>query len=134
MPVLVTPQKTQPSKRGSAASIACQNRSESKITRSQSHTGRSTSSGNRTWLAALDDEVRFPRKARSMQNTVMSQSPPLLQPFYICQQDEPFFATLHDAHGPARDVAVVMCPPFGWEDMCSYRGRLEWASSLAAEG
>jgi pimeloyl-ACP methyl ester carboxylesterase len=64
----------------------------------------------------------------------MSQSPPLLQPFYISEHDEPFFATLHDAHGRARDVAAIMCPPFGWEDMCSYRGRLEWASSLAAEG
>jgi alpha-beta hydrolase superfamily lysophospholipase len=64
----------------------------------------------------------------------MSQSPPLLQPFYISEHDEPFFATLHDAHGPARDVAAIVCPPFGWEDMCSYRGRLEWASSLAAEG
>jgi alpha-beta hydrolase superfamily lysophospholipase len=63
----------------------------------------------------------------------MSQ-PPSLQPFYISGQDGPFFVTLHDAHGPARDVAIVICPPFGWEDMCSYRGRLEWASSLAAEG
>lgn len=64
----------------------------------------------------------------------MSQSPPPLQPFYISGQDESFFVTLHDAHGPRRDVAIVLCPPFGWEDMCSYRGRLEWASSLAAEG
>lgn len=64
----------------------------------------------------------------------MSHSPPSLQPFYISGQDESFFVTLHDAHGPRRDVAIVLCPPFGWEDMCSYRGRLEWASSLAAEG
>jgi alpha-beta hydrolase superfamily lysophospholipase len=64
----------------------------------------------------------------------MSQSAPSLQQFYISEQDESFFATLHDAHGSRRDVAIVLCPPFGWEDMCSYRGRLEWASSLAAEG
>ncbi len=64
----------------------------------------------------------------------MSHSPPSLKPFYISGQDESFFVTLHDAHGPRRDVAIVLCPPFGWEDMCSYRGRLEWASSLAAEG
>jgi alpha-beta hydrolase superfamily lysophospholipase len=64
----------------------------------------------------------------------MSQSKPSLQPFYISGQSESFFATLHDATAPARDVAVVLCPPFGWEDMCSYRSRLEWASSLAGAG
>jgi|HubBroStandDraft_2_1064218.scaffolds.fasta_scaffold03486_4 pimeloyl-ACP methyl ester carboxylesterase len=64
----------------------------------------------------------------------MSQIPPSPQPFYISERDQSFFATLHDAHGPARDVAIVMCPPFGWEDMCSYRSRLEWASLLAADG
>jgi pimeloyl-ACP methyl ester carboxylesterase len=64
----------------------------------------------------------------------MSQSPPSLQPFYISEQGESFFATLHDAQGLRRDVAIVLCPPFGWEDMCSYRARLEWAWSLAAAG
>jgi pimeloyl-ACP methyl ester carboxylesterase len=64
----------------------------------------------------------------------MSQIPPSPQPFYISEQGQSFFATLHDAQGPARNVAVVLCPPFGWEDMCSYRSRLEWASLLAGEG
>ena len=30
-----------------------------------------------------------------------------------------------------RDSAVILCPPFGWEDMCSYRVRREWAEHLA---
>ena len=28
----------------------------------------------------------------------------------------------------------MLCPPFGWEDMCSYRVRREWAELLAADG
>jgi pimeloyl-ACP methyl ester carboxylesterase len=41
------------------------------------------------------------------------------------------FGLLHPADG---GTAVVMCPPFGWEDMCSYRSRRAWAQSLAASG
>ena len=41
-------------------------------------------------------------------------------------------------HPPApaneRGVAVLMCPPFGWEEMCSYRGRWAWAQALAQAG
>ena len=41
-------------------------------------------------------------------------------------------------HRPApaneRGVAVLMCPPFGWEEMCSYRGRWAWAQALAQAG
>jgi pimeloyl-ACP methyl ester carboxylesterase len=55
--------------------------------------------------------------------------------FYICDRDEgPIFATLHEASEPAHDVAILLCPPFGWEDMCSYRSRREWACSLADSG
>ncbi len=56
------------------------------------------------------------------------------KPLYISDQGESIFAMLHEAQGPAREVAVILCPPFGWEDMCSYRSRREWASLLAAEG
>jgi alpha-beta hydrolase superfamily lysophospholipase len=54
----------------------------------------------------------------------------------------PVFAVLHiGARPPARSpaepqsqTAVLLCPPFGWEDMCCYRVRREWAEHLARAG
>jgi len=48
--------------------------------------------------------------------------------------DAPFFAFLHMGAAPTRQTAVLLCPPFGWEDMCSYRARREWAEHLARAG
>ena len=41
---------------------------------------------------------------------------------------------LHRPAGPPGDVAVLLCSPFGWEDMCSYRAQRDWAIALAAAG
>jgi len=46
----------------------------------------------------------------------------------------PFFAVLHSGAAPTTQTAVLLCPPFGWEDMCSYRSRREWAEHLARAG
>jgi dienelactone hydrolase len=64
----------------------------------------------------------------------MSQAEPSTEGLYIHDHGESIFANLHHAQGPSREVAVLICPPFGWEDMCSFRSRREWAASLAAAG
>ena len=45
------------------------------------------------------------------------------------------FSFLHEPEaGVARGPAVLICPPFGWDDICSYRPRRDWAERLAADG
>jgi pimeloyl-ACP methyl ester carboxylesterase len=56
-------------------------------------------------------------------------------PIYLDAAGEPVFGLFHEAarHLPhAR--AVLLCPPFGWEDICSYRSRRDWSEQLAAAG
>lgn len=48
---------------------------------------------------------------------------------------DPVFALLHMPPREARgEIAVLICPPFGWDDVCSYRSRRDWAESLASSG
>jgi dienelactone hydrolase len=48
---------------------------------------------------------------------------------------DPIFCTRHEpAPGGARDTAVILCPPFGWEEVCAYRSLRVWAERLAAAG
>ncbi len=48
---------------------------------------------------------------------------------------DPVFAVLHSpAEHSRREVAVLICPPFGWDEVCSYRGRRGWAEALAVAG
>lgn len=42
---------------------------------------------------------------------------------------------LHEPEaGAAGDTAVLLCPPFGWQQDCSYRGLRAWARELARAG
>lgn len=50
------------------------------------------------------------------------------------RQGRAAFAVLHAPEAAPRPTAILMCPPFGWEDMCSYRVRRLWAERLACDG
>jgi pimeloyl-ACP methyl ester carboxylesterase len=54
---------------------------------------------------------------------------------YLDGAADPIFAVLHRPTSSfARDTAVILCPPFGWDEICSYRSRRDWAERLAAAG
>jgi hypothetical protein len=57
-----------------------------------------------------------------------------LEPVFLTGGDLPFPALVHPPQGPATGIGVVFAPPFGWEDMSSYRPRRMWADALAAGG
>jgi alpha-beta hydrolase superfamily lysophospholipase len=60
----------------------------------------------------------------------MSQS----RAIYLQGEHEGLFAMLEAPEVGRARTAVLLCPPFGWDDMCSYRARRDWARALAAEG
>ena len=63
----------------------------------------------------------------------MSSPPP--QPLYLDCEPDLAFATLHlPVADTIRDTAVALCPPFGWEEVCSYRSLRFWAMRLADAG
>ncbi|HEX5224499.1 MAG TPA: hypothetical protein VFW29_05160 [Solirubrobacteraceae bacterium] len=47
--------------------------------------------------------------------------------------DRSVFGVFHPA-APGGRTGVVMCPPFGWDDTCSYRSRRDWAEARAEAG
>ncbi len=53
------------------------------------------------------------------------------EPLYI---EDAVFGVFHPPVEPRSGAGVLLCPPFGWDDMCSYRPRREWADDLAAHG
>ena len=62
-------------------------------------------------------------------------STPSARPLYLTDGADPVFALFHAAaEGRSGDTAVLICPPFGFEDLCSYRSRRSWAQHLAAAG
>ncbi|MBS1860914.1 MAG: hypothetical protein JSS68_04290 [Actinobacteria bacterium] len=57
-------------------------------------------------------------------------------PFYIGSGSTATFAVLDPAEGSKRAdrPPVLICPPWGWPGVASYRARREWAARLAAAG
>jgi alpha-beta hydrolase superfamily lysophospholipase len=56
------------------------------------------------------------------------------QPLYLEAGGEAFLAFLHDPRDGCGSRAVLLCPQLGWDDVCAYRSRFEWAERLAAHG
>ncbi len=57
------------------------------------------------------------------------------QPVCLALEPDPVFGILHEPSSPdASALAVLICPPFGWEEQSSYRGRRAWAQALANAG
>ncbi len=70
-----------------------------------------------------------------MTGRAISPSPGEGVPRYLALDPHPVLAFLHSPDpGQRRPTAVLMCPPFGWEEMTSYRARRTWAQRLAASG
>lgn len=53
---------------------------------------------------------------------------------YLATEPDPVFAVFHPAAEAEPRAAVLICPPWGWEEVASYRSRREWAERLAAAG
>jgi alpha-beta hydrolase superfamily lysophospholipase len=55
--------------------------------------------------------------------------------FYLDAGSSRAFAAFHPAaSAPRRGVPVLICPPWGWDEVASYRSRREWAEGLVAAG
>jgi dienelactone hydrolase len=56
-------------------------------------------------------------------------------PFYLLEGAEPVLGFFHppETNAPGAS-AVLICPPFGWDEVCSYRSRRDWAQQLAHAG
>ncbi len=63
-------------------------------------------------------------------------APPVARSVYLPTGDGDSCFGLFHATGEekGRGPAVLFCPPFGWEDLCSFRSRRSWAQDLAENG
>ncbi|MGH2869796.1 MAG: alpha/beta fold hydrolase, partial [Solirubrobacteraceae bacterium] len=56
-------------------------------------------------------------------------------PVCLALEPDPVLAFMHaTVAAEHRRTAVLICPPFGWQDMCSYRARRRWAQAFAQAG
>jgi hypothetical protein len=55
---------------------------------------------------------------------------------YLDVSGTPAYAVLHapDGDAPRSGTAVLVCPPFGYDEVCAYRILREWATRLAHRG
>ena len=63
----------------------------------------------------------------------MTDLPPP-RPLYLELSTDSAFGVYHAPPPGPVATAVLLCPPWGWDDVSSYRSRLVWAEDLAAAG
>ena len=56
------------------------------------------------------------------------------RPLYLDFDTGPLFAVLHTPEGMTSTLAVLLCPPFGWDELGAHRSLRAWAGTLAAAG
>ena len=56
------------------------------------------------------------------------------QPTYLSTEPDPSFALFDEPGEPHRATGVLVCPPWGWDEVASYRSRRAWGERLAAGG
>lgn len=57
-----------------------------------------------------------------------------MKPVYFKSERHTLAGIFHPATTAATDTAVLLVPPFGWDDQTSYRPRRDWSFALAASG
>ena len=63
----------------------------------------------------------------------MTKSPPA-RPLYLGTGPATVFGMFHPSQASSPGTAVLLCPPWGWDEVVSYRARRAWAEHLAAHG
>jgi alpha-beta hydrolase superfamily lysophospholipase len=62
-------------------------------------------------------------------------TPPNPKIFYLDAGSSRAFAAFHRADSAgSRRAPVLICPPWGWDEVASYRSRRQWAEALVAAG
>ncbi len=65
----------------------------------------------------------------------MNVGRPATGPLYLDVAPDAVFAFFHaPAAGTTSDTAVLICPPWGWDEIASYRARGAWGAYLADRG
>ena len=63
----------------------------------------------------------------------MTELPPA-RAVYLDAQSHTVFGLFHGPAATASRTAVLICPPWGWDEVVSYRARRAWAEHLARSG
>ncbi len=53
---------------------------------------------------------------------------------YLAAGETPFQVVFHEPVGAPAQTAVLLVPPFGWEEIASHRSRRAWAEDLCSHG